>query len=84
MLGIAVTKASSGKAIAGIVDHHRPEHNLIASVAVYVSNGKIVEAVTEPRRLGVVAVPAPALCQFVSLLVHIQGAEFVACIAATA
>ena len=76
MLGIAVTKACGGKSASVIVDNHRTEHNLVASVPVNVGYSEVMIALTIPGTSSLVAFPAPALGQ--SAAAHIQRHHLVA------
>ena len=49
MLGIAVTQSGGCQSIACIVDGHRTEHNLIASVHIDIGYGEVMESITKPR-----------------------------------
>ena len=75
MLGITMTKARGRESIARIVNDHRAEYDLITSVHIHIGNGEVMETITKPRRIAVVAIPAPTLRQLVGLLVHIEGTE---------
>ena len=83
MLSITMTKARGRESIARIVDHHGAEYDLITSIHIHIGNGEVMETITKPRRIAVVAIPAPTLRQLVGLLVHIKGTELMARITAT-
>ena len=84
VLGIAMTEPGGRETVARIVENHGAEHYLVATVHIHIGNGEVVEAVAEPGRLRVVAVPAPELSELVGLRIHLQCTHLVARVAATA
>ena len=84
MLGVAVAVSCSSQTIARIIDDHRAEDNLVATVAVDIGDSIVVETVAKPGRTTLIAVPAPQLGQFVGLLVNAKRAELMTRIGTTA
>ena len=83
MLGVAVAQSGGGKALAIIVDDHRAEANLVATIPVNVGNGVVVIALTIIGRRRVITVPRPAGGQLVGLRIHVEGNHLVAGVDAT-
>ena len=71
MLSITMTEACSRQALTIVVDNHRTEYNLIASVHIYVGNSIVVIALSLPRTIGIVK-PAPTLLQCVCCWVYVK------------
>ena len=62
VLCVAVTQSGGAESLAVIIDNHRTEHNLVASVPVNIGNLIVMESVAKPGVVpSAVAVPAPAL-----------------------
>ena len=76
MLGIAVPEARRGKPLAIVVNDHRAEDNLVASVPVNICHAVVVVALPFPRAVGV-ACPAPALRQFMGGGIDVVGHHLV-------
>ena len=74
VMGITMTKTGSGKAKAIVIDDHRTEDDLIASVPIDIGNGVVMIALPVPRT-GRVAIPAPTLHELVGSRIDIEGNE---------
>ena len=83
MLCIAMTESGGRESVAGVVDNHRAKHDFVTTVTINIGNSKVMESIAKPWRTAIVAVPAPALCEFVSILVYIKGTELMARVTAT-
>ena len=71
MLGVAVSQTGSGETLAIVVDDHRTEAYLIASVPVYIGDAKVMVSVAIPGTApSVVIAPFPVECQLVGLRVY--------------
>ena len=64
--------------MAVVVDDHRAETYLVASVPVHVGDAIVVVALPVPGRAGRITVPAPALLQLVGRRIHVEGNHLVA------
>ena len=84
VLGVAVAESCRTEPLAVVVDHHRTEHDLVASVPVHIGYLEVVVALSEVGRRTAVLIPAPPLGQLVGQRIHVQGTELVAGVAATA
>ena len=82
VLCIAMTKACRGEAFTIIINDHRSEYNLIASVEVDIGHTIVMIALSLPRTSRFVE-PSPALRQFVRCRVHIIGNHLVTSINAS-
>ena len=72
VLCITMTETGSGKTISIIVNHHRSEHDLIATIPIHIGHSIIVKALSVPRRTYTVAIPAPALAQLMGTGIHVE------------
>ena len=77
VLGIAMPEACGGKALAIVVDDHRTEHYLVASVHVDIGNAVVVVALCLPWTIGI-AGPAPALGQRMGARLYVISNHLVA------
>ena len=78
VLGITMSKPGSRQSLAIIVDDHRTETNLVASVPVDIGHGIVMVSVAIPLAARRVAVPAPARGEFMSGGIYVQGYHLVA------
>ena len=74
VVGIAMTESCGRKAESIVIDDHRTEDDLIASVPIDVGNGVVMIALSVPRT-GRVAIPAPTLHELVGSRIDIEGNE---------
>ena len=78
MLGVAMSEAGSTESLAVVVDDHRAEADLVASVPVDISNRIVVVSLPVPGTARRVAVPAPACGELVCRRIHVEGNHLVA------
>ena len=82
VLGIAMPEACGGEALTIVIDDHRAEHYLVASVHVDIGNAVVVVTLRFPWTIGI-AGPAPALGQRMGARVYIISNHLVACVDAS-
>ena len=78
MLCVAVSETGGAESLTIVVDDHRAEADLVASVPVDISNGIVVVALSIPGTSRRVAGPAPARGEVVRCRIHIEGYHLVA------
>ena len=72
MLSVTMTEACGRQSLTIVVDNHRTEYYLIATVHINVGNSIVVISLSLPRTIGIVK-PAPTLLQGVCSRVYIKG-----------
>ena len=81
MLGIAMAQTGSVKTFAVVIDNHRTEADLIATVPVHIGNAEVVVALSAVRPA--LALPLPVQRQLVGRGVHRKSLHVVLRIAAS-
>ena len=77
-----MTEACSRQSLTIIVDNHRTEYYLIATVQVNVGNSIVVISLSLPRAIGIIK-PAPTLLQCVCCWVYIKCYHLMTCVDTT-